>query len=152
MREQIQYLIPAALIVNSEGKVFFTKKSSARAEICVDRWEIPGGTVRFGEDPLEGLRRKIEEYIGAKVEVEKMIPHIYSYVTSGTLEEKEVDMQFLVLGFKCSLEDPEQEFHLQEGKIEDVKWFSQDEYLALPENDKAPGDLEIIQAAGIWEV
>lgn len=56
--EQIQYLIPAALIIGPDQKILLIKKSTARTEICIDKWEIPGGTIKFGENFEQALKRR----------------------------------------------------------------------------------------------
>lgn len=152
LKKQVQYLIPAALIVNLNGEVLLIRKSSARTELCVGRWEIPGGTLKFGEEFEDGAVRKVKEYTGLDVRAKRTIPYVHSNVTTGTLDGEEVDMQFYVQGVECEQIDADQELQLQEGRIKDAKWFSRDEYMAVPEDERVPGDLEIIQASEIWSL
>lgn len=143
MKKQVQYLIPAAVVVNSEEKILMVKKSTARTALCVNRWEIPGGTLKFGEKFKDGLKRKIKEYIGVDIEVGEIIPYVHSNVTTGILEGKKVEMQFYIVGAKCRLVNEQQQFHLKKGKIKEAKWFSQKELLEFPKDEIVPGDLEI---------
>ncbi len=46
------------------------------------RIDVPGGFLRLGEDPIEGLKREVSEEIGLEVEVSiedcvQMVPHTY---------------------------------------------------------------------------
>jgi 8-oxo-dGTP diphosphatase len=34
-----------------------------------DRWTLPGGFIRFGEDPVEGLRREVREELGVEADI-----------------------------------------------------------------------------------
>lgn len=144
------YLIPAALIVNSGKEILLIKKSSAKTALCVDRWEIPGGTLKFGEKFKDGAKRKVKQYLGLDIEVGDIIPYVHSNITTGRLNGEEVEMQFYVEGVRCTLVDEKQELQLQEGRIKDARWFSKDEYLRLAEDGRVPGDLEIIRASEIW--
>lgn len=140
--DKVQYLIPAALILDSEGKILFAKKSAARTEICIDKWELPGGTIKFGESVEEGLKRKIKEYFSVDIEIDKIIPYIHSYTAPGKLDGKEVEMQFFVIGIKSHIISGE--IKPLKGKIKEYKYLSIEEYTSLPEDQRVPGDLEII--------
>ena len=37
------------------------------------RWTLPGGGVDFGEDPLDGVRREVEEETGMRVRVDGLV-------------------------------------------------------------------------------
>lgn len=113
--EQVQYLIPAALIIDPDKKILFVKKSTARTQICIDKWEIPGGTINFGENFLDG---------------------------------QQVEMQFHVVGALCHISGNDQITPQQE-RIKEYQWFSVEEFSKLPEDQRVPGDLEIIKTANL---
>lgn len=48
-------------IIMQEGKVLLVKGSRGFTE---GRWTLPGGFVRFGEDPAQGLERELNEELG----------------------------------------------------------------------------------------
>lgn len=52
-----------------EGESLFTIKRSQGDIQCPDIWEIPGGRLELGEDPVLGLMREIREETGLYVEV-----------------------------------------------------------------------------------
>lgn len=51
-------VVVEAVCRNPEGKVLLAKSSRGLSK---DRWSLPGGFVRFGEAPTDGIRREIRE-------------------------------------------------------------------------------------------
>ena len=66
MMKQIE--VVAAIIHNSEGRVFATQRGYGEWK---DYWEFPGGKMELGESPEEALRREIWEELETKIVVEK---------------------------------------------------------------------------------
>ena len=62
-----------AIITDKEGKILLIKRSEKYG--CLkDAWDIPGGRIDFGEEPVEGLKREIKEETGlALKEVKKIL-------------------------------------------------------------------------------
>ena len=50
-----------AVILWPHHKVVLVRERSSRA-----KWDLPGGFLRYGEQPLEGLRRELREEIGVE--------------------------------------------------------------------------------------
>lgn len=44
-------------------------------------WDLPGGTIEFGEDPVEALKREAKEETNIKIKVIKPL-YIYSYISN----------------------------------------------------------------------
>lgn len=64
-REKLYYLGIKGLIRNSEGKILVLKASLRNhTPDSLPYWDIPGGRVEEGDDPITTLRREIEEEIG----------------------------------------------------------------------------------------
>jgi 8-oxo-dGTP diphosphatase len=50
-------------IVERDGKFLLLKRSEAE-DVRKGEWDIPGGAIEFGEDPIEALRREVKEECG----------------------------------------------------------------------------------------
>lgn len=59
-----------AIIKNKEGKYLVLYKSETE-EINPNEIDIPGGRMKFGENPEESLKREVEEEIGIMIEIIK---------------------------------------------------------------------------------
>ena len=57
-----------AVIVNSEGKMFMSKRGMA-ARNEAGKWEFPGGALEFGEGLEETIKREIKEEFGMEIEI-----------------------------------------------------------------------------------
>lgn len=143
--EQIQYLIPAAVITNSEYQILFLKKKTARTNICIDKWELPGGTIQFGENFYDALKRKVKDYLGIDVDPQEIIPYVHSYVTDGKIDDQPVQMQFHVIGVLCQIVG-ESEIELNQERISEFTWMNKEDFFNLPEDERVPGDAEILKA------
>jgi ADP-ribose pyrophosphatase YjhB (NUDIX family) len=55
----------SALIVDDEGRVLLARRAGDPGE---GMWDIPGGFIEEGEDPLETLRREIEEETSLEIQ------------------------------------------------------------------------------------
>lgn len=53
-------------IFNKDGK-FLVLQRSPRAVSNRLRWDVPGGFIEFGEDPLEALKREVKEETGLSI-------------------------------------------------------------------------------------
>lgn len=57
-----------AAIFNAEGKLFITKRGP-KAKNERGKWEIPGGSVEFGETFHQAIKREIHEELGIEIEI-----------------------------------------------------------------------------------
>lgn len=56
-----------AIIMNGEGKLLAIRRSDT-APVRPLHWDLPGGDLDFGEDPMQGIMREIAEETGLAVE------------------------------------------------------------------------------------
>jgi len=54
-----------AVIKNKDGKILLLKRSELN-RFYVNKWQLPGGKVEFGEDIQKAIRREIYEETGGK--------------------------------------------------------------------------------------
>jgi 8-oxo-dGTP diphosphatase len=55
-------------IISHEDKVLLLRRSR-REELFTEMWDIPGGRMEWGEEPLEALRREILEETGGEADI-----------------------------------------------------------------------------------
>lgn len=56
-----------AFIIN-EGKLLLIKKSE-NAPVEPNKWEVPGGRIKFGESVEDHIKREVKEEVGIDIEV-----------------------------------------------------------------------------------
>lgn len=116
----------AAAIINHEGKIFATQRSSGPFK---DGWEFPGGKIEEGETPRQALVREIKEELDIVVDVgelEEVVEYDYP------------DFHLTMHCFWCSIQSGEPV----------LKEHQAAEWLAPRELDRVewlPGDVELIK-------
>jgi ADP-ribose pyrophosphatase YjhB (NUDIX family) len=73
VREAVHATMPRVVVEGLSlqgGKVLLVKGSRGLNE---GRWSLPGGFLRFGETPEEGVLREVEEEIGARARIERLL-------------------------------------------------------------------------------
>lgn len=65
------YVATKAVIVK-DSKILIIKRSGEE-DVYADEWDLPGGKLNFGEEPIKGLEREVFEETGIKIEVIKPI-------------------------------------------------------------------------------
>lgn len=75
MKQGVDYIGVAvgAMMFNDKGELFITKRS----QNCKNErghWEIPGGSVQFGETLEDAVKREVKEEYGVDVEIIKQYP------------------------------------------------------------------------------
>lgn len=78
MASKIQKIAAHGFIKNKE-KYLVTRRSLLN-DYKPGEWDLPGGTIEFGEDPLDTLAREIYEETKLKVKIKKPL-HIYSFLS-----------------------------------------------------------------------
>jgi len=72
-----QYLVVLAKVLN-KGKILMIKRSTPQIEQAHNRWDLPGGGVDFGEDPMHCAAREVFEETGYLVKPISLLPIIHS--------------------------------------------------------------------------
>ena len=73
VREAVHATMPRVVVEGvclREGRVLLVKGSRGLTE---DRWTLPGGFLRFGESPRDGVLREVREEVGVDASVEELI-------------------------------------------------------------------------------
>jgi 8-oxo-dGTP pyrophosphatase MutT (NUDIX family) len=61
------------IIINDANQIFLTKRS---IEPCIGQWHVPGGTVRFGEQLEDAVKRIARRELGITVTTSKNVGYI----------------------------------------------------------------------------
>lgn len=84
-------IIVHTIIYNDKREVLIIKRASHR-NVYPNLWDIPGGTLEDGEDPVVGARREILEETGLQIDN----PNIFAYTSN---IDREKNKQFIRLIF-----------------------------------------------------
>lgn len=103
-------------LIKKEGKYLVLHRSKAN-NYKPNEWDIPGGTVEFGEDHNKALIREVFEETGLKVKPIKVL-YIYSYL-SGPVRH-----QFQIVNESKYLKG---EVKLNPEEHDDFKWLTKEE-------------------------
>ncbi len=71
-------IVVLAVIVKNE-KILLTKRNQPSNPAYHEKWNIPGGSVEYGEHPEKAVIREAMEELGITIKILKLIPHIYHH-------------------------------------------------------------------------
>jgi 8-oxo-dGTP diphosphatase len=119
--DKYQKVAVHAYIKREDGKFLVTKRSPIN-DFLPNLFDLPGGTVEFGEDPKEALGREIFEETSLTVEIKNPI-YIYTEV------QKEVRHQIWII-YVCEFKEGEIKLNPEEHN--EYKWVNFEETKDLP--------------------
>lgn len=113
-----------AIILNKEGK-FLVLRRSKTASAKPLSWDLPGGVLDFGEDPVKGIIREIKEETG--ITIKKIEPFD---IEARIAPNKEF---WVTIAYKtqCGSQDVKLSFEHDE-----FRWLSLKEFLKLESSEK----------------
>lgn len=117
--------------ISQNGKVLLLKRGPSG--FLANHWEMPGGKLEFGEDPLCGVLREVKEEVG--VECEIVCPY---HAWHSVNEYKGVQTHFVEIDFILKMK-PDQKIVPADGMV-DFAWVSEedlDNYLMSSQMKKA---------------
>lgn len=126
-----------ALIFNEEGK-FLMGLRGEKAKNERGKWEIPGGTVEWGETFEEALKREIKEEIGVEIEILELLT-----VCSHILRDEGqhwVSPTYIckIIAGRPQIQEP--------GKCDELWWFDMEEAERVPLSIVTTEDLKALRA------
>lgn len=131
MEKSKEQLLVCAAIIEKNGKFLITQRpNDGRSN--GGRWEFPGGTVDFGEDPRACLKREIFEELGVDVVVGEILD-----CSSNVYHKLEKDRHVVLLGYHCV----HQKGEIEKKDILDYKFVTLDE---MDDYDITDADLPFI--------
>lgn len=112
-----------AAIFNDEGRLFITKRGK-KAKNESGTWEIPGGSVEFGETFEEAIKREIKEELGIEIEILELLG-ICDHIIP---QEKQ---HWVSPTYICRITKGKPKI-LEPEKCEEIGWFTLSEAEKLP--------------------
>jgi len=119
--EKVQLTIVLGCVIH-EDKLLLIRRNEPEQKQIHGFFELPGGKIEFGENPVKSIAREIMEETGNEVFVGPMLP--FPFVAVRTYKDKQVNV--MALCFLCTLVG-EPRADVIESKTSEVKWFPLDE-------------------------
>ena len=134
--ERKTFVSMKAVILNERNELLIVQESANDpSRSHVGKWDVPGGRLEFGEDPVEGLKRELKEEVGAEVEV--LEPLDLSYWTP----KKNGEEWYVVAVFvRCRINSESVKVsNFEHGAFKWVKKEELDQYTIIPSTKSALG-------------
>lgn len=125
-----------AAIFNREGKLFLTLRGK-KAKNEQGKWEIPGGSVEFGETLEQAIKREIKEEHGIDIEVIELLD-----VCSHIIPDEH--QHWVSPTYICKIVNGEPKI-VEPEKCDAFGWFTREEALSLPLSIVTKYDLSILK-------
>jgi 8-oxo-dGTP diphosphatase len=110
-------LIVHTIIFNKKNQILILKRATSN-NVLPDYWDIPGGTLKNGEDPARGAIRETKEEAGIKIKN----PDLFFYTSN---VDKNKNKQFIRLIFIAKYESGKIKVNHKEHS--DYKWINLEE-------------------------
>ncbi len=124
-----------AAIFNREGKLFLTLRGK-KAKNERGKWEIPGGSVEFGETLEEAINREIKEEHGIDIQVIELLD-----VCSHIIPDEH--QHWVSPTYVCKIIRGEPKI-LEPEKCDAIGWFTPEETTKLPLSIVTQHDLSVL--------
>lgn len=133
MKKRLPVIVVIGVIKKGE-KYLLTKRQSPKNEW--NKWQFPGGGLEFGEKLEEAIKREINEELGVKVKVEKIIFPIIEII------RKNDNFHGVFFVFLCQMINKKDPIKIN-FEASEYGWFTKEEIKKL---DSLLGTQEIIDA------
>jgi 8-oxo-dGTP diphosphatase len=68
------FQIGVKALIRRGNKILLIRRSGRYSKDNIEGiWDIPGGRIDFGEEPLDGLKREVQEETGLKIMTERIL-------------------------------------------------------------------------------
>jgi len=109
-------------LIEKDGKILLVKESKSGADN--GKWNHPGGWIEVGENPIEGVKREVEEETGFQFTPTSVLG-VYSLFRKDLLEtEKKTPHPIKIIFLGNLSSDKVREL---EDDVSETKWFSSEE-------------------------
>lgn len=124
--EKKQLTVAIGILQNDQGQILMQQRLDSLNLDINGKWELPGGTVEFGESLEQAVVREFKEENNCEVEIVRMLPVVQSSLwprTNGDIRHTFVHCFILKhLGGEACVQDD---------KVAEVRWCTKEEALSL---------------------
>jgi 8-oxo-dGTP diphosphatase len=114
--ERIQRIVATAFITKN-GKLLVAKRREDE-DLFPGDYELPGGKLKFGEDPKTALKREIKEELDVDININEPF-HCFTYYSDNK------DIQYVEIVFFAELNESEDNIKLNDHTA--IAWITKDE-------------------------
>ena len=111
--------IPQKALIERAGQILLTRGKEIQ-------WDLPGGRLHIGEDPIDGLRREIREELRLDIEPLDII-HTFVFTSKSVAH--------YVVIYRGNVRGSIEEMKVDESEIGGILWVGRDEFEDLPMRD-----------------
>lgn len=129
-----------AAIFDDEGRIFLTLRGPA-AKNERGRWEVPGGSVEFGETLVQALQREMMEEYGVEIAVHRLLG-VFDHILS------DEGQHWVSPTYICTIPRGTPTIREPE-KCAAIGWFTLDEAEQLPLSIITAHDLRLLRAQNL---
>ena len=116
-------LVAKALVYNDNGEFLILQRASSVGN--PNKWDLPGGYIKEGEDLITGLKREILEETGLAIEDSgwRRGPEL-GYSVDYELAPREIGVSNHVTVFKCKVSGDSTSITLDTSENQDYSWVT----------------------------
>lgn len=113
-------VITASAFIYKDNRALIVKRSETET-FAPGHWELPGGSIEYGETVEDGITREIKEETGLNVNLGNTF-HQFTYVSDRS------ETHYIEVIVMANLQDPEQEVKLNPLEHSEYKWVTKEEF------------------------
>lgn len=113
-----------AIVINSKGKLLAVRRSKTAPARPLS-WDLPGGELGFGEDPIKGITREVKEETGISVK------NVEPFDVEAHIAPNKEFWVTIAYKAQCSSKDVKLSFEHDE-----FRWVALKEFLKLKSSEK----------------
>lgn len=125
-----------AAIIDKQGRILIAKRGK-KAKNERGKWEIPGGSVEFGETFENAIRREIKEELGIEIKIIELLG-IFDHIIP------EENQHWVSPTFICKIVKGKPKI-LEPEKCDEIGWFNLKEVKKIPLSIITKHDISLLE-------
>ena len=117
-----------ALIFNERGQILLMKRGP-KSRNLIGYWNVPGGVLEFGEDPLDAVKREVKEEIDVEI-------NITDELGASSFSLRADQQHWVSFAYACKITKGSLKI-MEPEKIDDLQWFDLDK-IPTPHSPSLP--------------